>query len=90
MFALANIANIGYNYEMDVTIRKIGEAQYRFLKARAALSGKNIGELVTEAIGLLLSMPQFEKRTSFGDLPSFDLGERNVSKHVDSIVYGVE
>ena len=78
---------------MDITIRKIDEKKYRLLKAEAALSKRSIGDLINEAVSLLLSMPQFAKTgKSFQDLPAFDLGsaERELSSQVDEIVYGTK
>ena len=39
-----------YKEHMDTTIRNLDEALYRRLKARAALEGLTIGELVNAAI----------------------------------------
>ena len=75
---------------MDITIRNIDEEKYRHLKARAALSKKTIGELVTEAISLFLNGPYFQQKTrTFLELPTFDLGEGNInlSTEVDAILY---
>ena len=40
---------------MDTTIRNLDEAAYRSLKARGALAGKTIGEMVNEAIRAYLT-----------------------------------
>ena len=74
---------------MDVTVRNVDDSRYRHLKARAALMRKSIGELVSEAIGLLLSMPHFEKKgVSFGELPSFPMASKDLARQVDELVYG--
>lgn len=90
---IANMYDMYYNVNMDVTIRNINEQKYKMLKARAALSGKNIGELISEAISLLLSMPDIQpKNNSFQDLISFDFGKQNkqLSSEVDKIIYGAK
>jgi plasmid stability protein len=40
---------------LERTIRNLDESAYRELKARAALSGKTVGEPVTEAIRCYLA-----------------------------------
>ena len=42
---------------MDTTIRNLDETMYRQLEARAALTGKTIGEMVNEAIRWYLARP---------------------------------
>ena len=76
---------------MDTTIRNLDERVYRELKARAALSGKNIGELVTEAIRCHLARPtSMSKRGSLRDLTpeAYPKGNERLSEQVDTIVYG--
>ncbi len=54
---------------MDTTIRNLDETAYRQLKARAALEGKTIGEMVNEAIRAFLARPDLlPKRDSLRDL----------------------
>ena len=77
---------------MDTTIRNLDERLYRELKAQAALAGKTIGELVTEAIRCYLARPASRtKRGSLRDLTpeSYPEGNERLSEQVDAIVYGV-
>ncbi|HEU4371172.1 MAG TPA: CopG family transcriptional regulator [Methylomirabilota bacterium] len=76
---------------MDTTIRNLDERLYRELKARAALSGKTIGELVTEAIrGYLVRSSSLPKRGSLRDLrpEAYPKGNERLSEQVDAVVYG--
>ena len=47
-----------YHRRMDTTIRNLDEQTYRALKARAALAGKTVGEVLDEAIRLYLARPE--------------------------------
>ena len=85
-------ASLCYSEHMDTTIRNLDESAYRELKARAALSGKTIGELVTEAIRGYLARPTaLAKRGSLRDLTpeAYPKGNERLSEQVDAIVYGV-
>ena len=77
---------------MDTTIRNLDEEAYRELKARAALTGKTVGELVNEAIRRYLSWqgPQL-KRGSLRELvpEKYAKGTERLSEEIDAIVYGV-
>jgi plasmid stability protein len=76
---------------MDTTIRNLDQSIYRELKARAALAGKTIGQLVNEAIRLYLARPEsWPKRGSLGDLAPerYPEGCERLSEEVDAIVYG--
>lgn len=76
---------------MDTTIRNLDEGAYRALKARAALTGKTIGELVNEAIQGYLARPgAVVKRGSLRDLTPEDYpkGNHRLSEQIDSVVYG--
>lgn len=76
---------------MNTTIRNIDENAYRALKARAALSGKTMGEIINEAIQAYLSRPEFfPKRGSLKDLPpeNYPKGNERLSEEIDAIVYG--
>lgn len=78
---------------MDTTIRNLDEATYRALKARAALSGKTIGELMNEAIRVYLARPDPHSRImSLSDiLPEpYPKGTERLSEEIDRIVYAVE
>jgi plasmid stability protein len=84
-------ASLCYSEHMDTTIRNLDESAYRELKARAALSGKTIGELVTEAIRGYLARPTaLTKRGSLRDLTpeAYPKGNERLSEQVDAIVYG--
>ncbi len=77
---------------MDTTIRNIDKAAYRALKARAALAGKTIGEMVNEAIRSYLARPDLlPKRGSLRDITpeSYPEGNERLSEEIDVIVYGV-
>ena len=85
-------ASLCYSEHMDTTIRNLDESAYRELKARAALSGKTIGELVTEAIRCYLARPTvLTKRGSLRDLTpeAYPKGNERLSEQVDATVYGV-
>ena len=85
-------ASLCYSEHMDTTIRNLDEGAYRELKARAALSGKTIGELMTEAIRGYLARPTaLTKRGSLRDLTpeAYPKGNERLSEQVDAIVYGV-
>ena len=76
---------------MDTTIRNLDEQAYRALKARAALTGRTIGETVNEAIRAYLARPGGGTRTgSLADLTPSDYPEGNerLSEQVDALVYG--
>jgi len=75
---------------MDTTIRKLDEQAYRELKARAALDGRSIGELVSEAIRSYLARPQVGGRLkSLKDLrpQPYPDGNERLSLEIDQIVY---
>ena len=85
-------APLCYNEHVDTTIRNVDESAYRELKARAALSGKTIGELVTAAIRCYLARPEaLTKRGSLRDLTpeAYPKGNKRLSEQIDAIVYGV-
>jgi hypothetical protein len=77
---------------MDTTIRNLDEVAYRELKARAALEGKNIGDVVNEAIRGYLAIPsrQGRKRSLRDWRPElYPPGNERLSEEIDEIVYGV-
>ncbi len=77
---------------MDTTIRNLDEKVYRALKARAALSGKTIGQTVNEALRAYVARPDPSRRTgSLGDLRprAYPEGNERLSEEVDTVVYGV-
>lgn len=80
-----------YNACVDTTIRNLDERAYRALKARAALSGRTIGETLNEAIELYLARPTGLARTgSLADLEPRDYPEGNerLSERLDAVMYG--
>ncbi|MEX2528218.1 MAG: hypothetical protein WEA09_11320 [Gemmatimonadota bacterium] len=77
---------------MDTTIRNLDERAYRSLKARAALTGRTMGEAVNEAIQIYLARPgQHLRDGSLAELRPrpFPPGTERLSAEVDSVVYGV-
>lgn len=76
---------------MNITIRNLDETAYRELKARAALTGRTVGETLNEAIRAYLSRPRpVQKRGSLSDLrpEPYPEGLERLSEEVDAIVYG--
>ncbi len=64
---------------------------YRELKAKAALLGKTIGELMNEAIRAYLAQTLWApKRGSLRELvpESYGEGSESLSEEIDAIVYG--
>lgn len=77
---------------MDTTIRNIDEKIYRALKARAALAGKTMGDVVNEAICAYLARPDMHtRRSSLGNLKpeNYPKGNERLSEEIDRVVYGV-
>ncbi len=77
---------------MDTTIRNLDEQAYRALKARAALAGRTVGEVLNEAIRLYLARPELPPRLgSLRDLTpeEYPEGNERLSEQIDAIVYGV-
>jgi plasmid stability protein len=78
---------------MDTTIRNLDKDAYRALKARAALGGKTIGEVLNEAIQSYLFRiePIAKKKGSLRDLTpeKYPPGNKRLSEKIDSIVYGL-
>lgn len=80
-----------YGQTVDTTIRNLDEATYRALKARAALAGKTIGDVINEALRAYLAQPEpFPRRGSLGDLTPevYPAGNERLSEQVDAVVYG--
>jgi len=77
---------------LDTTIRNLNEDAYRQLKARAALEGRPIGEvlsdLIRQAAGTGAAWP---KRGSAHDIRPQPFGKKNrrLSEEIDAIVYGI-
>lgn len=80
-----------YDSCMDTTIRILDERAYGELKARAALSGRTLGEVVNEAIRSYLARPDPAlRRGSLRHLTSemYPEGTERLSEEIDSTVYG--
>lgn len=81
-----------YIVNMNTTIRNLDKQAYRALKARAALTGKTIGEVVNEAIRSYLARPKtFSRRGSLKDLipETYPKGNERLSEEIDILVYGL-
>jgi len=79
-------------HTMDITIRNLNQEAYRALKARAALSGKTVGELMNEAIRAYLGRPDpSRRRGSLRNLAPepYPEGNEELSRQIDRIVYGI-
>ncbi len=77
-------------YYMDTTIRNLDERIYRALRARAVLQGRNVGELLNEAIGgYLARFAVSQGRSTLRDLKPEPFSEGNdfLSQEIDAIVY---
>ena len=88
---LAHKGELCYKLPMDTTIRNVDGTAYRRLKARAALEGKTMGEILTEAIQAYLARPgPAQKRRSLRDLrpEPYPEGTERLSLEIDEIVYG--
>jgi plasmid stability protein len=76
---------------VDSTIRNLDERAYRALKARAALAGKTMGQVVSEAIRAYLARPEsLRKQGTLLDLTPepYPDGSELLSEQIDAIVYG--
>jgi plasmid stability protein len=75
---------------MDTTIRNLDARIYREMKARAALAGKTVGEMLNEAMTAYLSRPEGKpKQRSLRDLrpEPFPDGNERLSEEIDAVVY---
>jgi len=79
---------------MDTTIRNLDEQAYRAFKARAALTGRSIGETMNEAIRAYLGRPGGGPKTgTLADLrPSavYPEGNERLSEQVATFDKGFE
>ena len=76
---------------MDTTIRNLDRRAYRALKARAALEGKTVGEMMNEAIrAYLAGSDPHERRGTLRSWKPRDYpeGAERLSEEVDAVVYG--
>jgi plasmid stability protein len=78
---------------MDTTIRNLDKDVYRTLKARAALEGKTIGEVLNEAIQSYLARVETapKKQGSLRELvpEKYPRGNKRLSEKNDRVVYGL-
>ncbi len=80
-----------YNQHMDRTIRNLDDDVYRQLKARAALRGATVGELMNEALRAWLARPEGGPgRHSLADLEPepYPDGNERLSEEIDAVAYG--
>ena len=80
-----------YDPRVDTTIRNLDENAYRELKARAALTGRTIGDVLSEAIRCYLARPA--PSASNGGLRDlmpelYPEGTERLSEEIDAVVYG--
>lgn len=78
-------------HTVDTTIRNLDARVYRSLKARAAMSGKTIGEVVNEAIRAYLARPDLlPGQGGLRDLTpeAYPEGTERLSEEIDAVVYG--
>lgn len=75
---------------MDTTIRNLDGALYRAVKARAALQGRTLGDVVNDALRSYLARELPEKRGSLADLKPerYPRGNERLSRRIDAVVYG--
>jgi plasmid stability protein len=76
---------------MDTTIRNLDDRAYRALRARAALEGRTVGELMSEAIRAYLSQSGSRRgRRSLRDLvpEPYPEGNERLSSEIDAVLYG--
>ncbi len=84
-------AALCYNAPVDTTIRNLDQNVYRAIKARAALRGRTVGDVVNEALRAYLDRPVASKRrASLRALQPepYPEGNEKLSREIDSIVYG--
>jgi hypothetical protein len=77
---------------MDTTIRNLDGKAYRALKARAALAGVTVGEMMSEAIRAYVTRADaLPKTRSLRDLVPEDYPEGNeqLSEQIDRVTYGI-
>lgn len=90
---MSHNASMCYTPWMNTTIRNLDEEVYRELKARAARSGRTIGEAVNEAVRFYLAVPSpYDRRGSLFDLvpETYPKGSERLSEEIDQVVYGID
>lgn len=77
---------------MDTTIRNLDEHTYRALRAHAVIQGRNVGDVLNEAIrGYLARVTETQRSSTLRALQPepFPEGNENLSREIDAIVYGI-
>jgi plasmid stability protein len=77
---------------MNKTIRNLDKEAYKALKARATLTGKAMGEVVSETIRCYLARPDaLPKQGSLKALrpERYPKGNEHLSEEIDTIQYGI-
>ena len=78
--------------QMGKTMQDLDDKAYQSLRARAALEGRTVGEVLNEAIYGYLArfMPSSKKKSLRALQPeSYAEGNERLSCEIDSVVYGV-
>ena len=78
---------------MDTTVRNLDDDAYRLLKARAAVEGRNVGEVLSDAIReYVANDAPGTKRGSLADVApiGYPKGNERLSEDIDAVVYGVD
>ena len=70
-------------------IKNVDKEAYKLAKMLSVKEEKPVGQVISEAIGVLLEKKK-EKKRGFQHLPVFDLGpsSENLSQEIDDILYG--
>jgi plasmid stability protein len=75
---------------MDTTIRDLDEEAYGALRARAVMQGRNVADLLNEAVRAYLArVPVTQRGSTLRDLvpEAFPEGNESLSQEIDAIVY---
>ena len=75
---------------MDTTLRNLDEEAYRALRTRAVMQGRDVGDLLNEAMRAYLArVPVTQRGSTLRDLvpESFPDGNERLSQDIDAIVY---
>jgi hypothetical protein len=75
---------------MSAIIQNLDEQAYQALLSRAAVEGREVGDLLNEAVRCYLARPErAHRRSTLRDLlpEPFPEGNENLSEEIDSLVY---
>ncbi len=90
--ALGHPAHLCHHDYMDTTIRNLDERAYRAIKARAALEGRTIGQVVTAAIEAYVARPgPHHRRVSLRaawKATDYPAGCERLSEEIDPLLHG--